>query len=54
MDRKKGPKTVEKNTILTQLKNVQKMSNQFVHPKIFQKNHFLKTNIFGTKDAAIK
>jgi hypothetical protein len=49
---KHGPKTIEKNTILTQRKNVQINVQECPTSKIFQKIHFLKINIFGTIYAA--
>ena len=52
MGRKKGPKTSEKNTILTQRKNVQINVQEFLVNKKSQKSHFLPTHIFVTIDAA--
>jgi hypothetical protein len=54
MGRKIEGKRHQKNDILTQLKNVQINVQRFCPTKNFQKSHVFKTNIFGTKDAAIK
>jgi hypothetical protein len=52
MGRKKGRQTSEKNTILTQLKNVQINVQECPTLKKIQKSHFLPTHIFVTIYAA--
>jgi hypothetical protein len=47
-----GPKRRQKNTILTQLKNVQINVQEFCLPIFFKKSHIFKTNIFVTIHAA--
>ena len=53
MGRKLGPKTSEKNTILTQLKNVQINVQDFRFSKFWKKSDFFDTHIFVTMDAAV-
>ena len=53
MGRKKGPKKGQKNTILTQRKNVQINVQEWPVSKKSQKTHFFDTNIFVTMDAAV-
>ena len=50
---KKGPKRGQKNTILTQLKNVQINVQEFYSPKFCKKNDYFDTTIFVSTCAVV-